>query len=110
MSNLSRNIVLKVRHNLLGGIYGTLTYRRVMTRTREVRERLNHERHRACSSTSYSSAADSIPKGDEEEDVIPKPVTSSRFVPKCEPVRDEDVQRLQEFVNHSKRLMLMTGE
>lgn len=31
------------------------------------------------------------------------------FVPKCMPAKDEDIQRLQKFVNESKRLLVLTG-
>ena len=41
-------------------------------------------------------------------DLVPDPV-SLQFVPACSPVKQEDIDTLQEFVRNSKRLLVMTG-
>ena len=41
-------------------------------------------------------------------DSVPEPV-SLQFVPACSPIKQEDIDTLQEFVRNSKRLLVMTG-
>ena len=62
--------------------------------------------------TSWTQEFSSDDKEENEHDLalFPDPSDLDKFVPKCEPIRNEDVKRLQEFVNHSKRLLIMTGE
>ena len=37
------------------------------------------------------------------------PPVSMKFVPTCDPARQEDIEKLEEFVHKSKRLLVMTG-
>lgn len=41
--------------------------------------------------------------------LFPDPNVSNMFVPKCEPAQPEDIKRLQEFVKHSRQLLVLTG-
>ena len=40
---------------------------------------------------------------------VEAPPVSMKFVPTCGPARQEDIEKLEEFVLKSKRLLVMTG-
>ncbi|KAL4223966.1 NAD-dependent protein lipoamidase sirtuin-4 [Mactra antiquata] len=61
---------------------------------------------------SKNQAVGSWNVADEQEKdlaLFPNPGEINKFVPQCDPAREEDVKRLQEFVNCSKRLLVLTG-
>ncbi|XP_060552371.1 NAD-dependent protein lipoamidase sirtuin-4, mitochondrial-like [Ruditapes philippinarum] len=122
MARLSKNVLINLRlmknkdftsfFNDMHLSYSKL----VVIRGLASRSGSNIHSSRFCSTSSVgtSSTPEIIPDSEKEEKehdlaLFPNPSDLNKFVPHCEPVRNEDVRRLQEFVNHSKRLLILTG-
>lgn len=93
-----------------------LTYRRfVAIRSLAAQAASINEGLRSFSSKTTAPVQGLVDKESDESEketdlaLFPNPSEYNIFVPKCQPARTEDIKRLQEFVNHSRRLFVMTG-
>ena len=67
---------------------------------------------RLCSTEKQRKVIEYLSVLDQQPDAgvhINEPPISTKFVPPCAPAKQEDLERLQEFVQRSKRLLVMTG-
>lgn len=122
MSTVPKNVWQKIKPHHFRGYstacksnIGKLTYRKLaFIRSIAAHATSAFQGSRQCSSCgpaqglTDNQTAENVEK-ETDLALFPNPSESNMFVPKCEPARIEDVKRLQEFVNHSKRLLVMTG-
>ena len=66
---------------------------------------------RLCSTEKQRRIIEYLSVLDQQTDTeVEPPPVSLKFVPQCGPARQEDIEKLQEFVQKSKRLLVMTGK